>query len=247
MEQAKLRVALLDAARMASMGELASALAHELTQPLSAVVNYINASEQELKNHTKIVPPHITALMGSAVEEARRAADLVRRLRNFIVKGDLVIEQFNLHKVIEDSITLAASHQNRDDLEVRYDFETDLPHVWADRVQISLVLLNLARNSLAAMEGADKPSISARTRRHGKSVEVTVCDVGTGIPEGLREEIFEPVHTSTTNGMGLGLSLCRSIVEAHSGKIWVSRVEMGKGTDITFTIPMGSRGHGETQ
>lgn len=233
-EEARLRLLVLDAARNRSMGELASALAHELNQPLSAVTNYVNACRQELKNYGLEVPAQVDKLMNSAVVESSRAADLVRRLRNFIGQGEIALERIDLHLVIRQGVELAFMASSDDECEVVYAFERALPQIFADPVQIGQVILNLVRNSLTAMRGLDRRTLTITTRSVPQMVEVSVRDSGIGIAPDMQKTIFEPFHNSTTRGMGIGLSLCRSIVEAHGGSIW-TRPD-GPETEFIFTL-----------
>ncbi len=234
-EQARLRHALLDATRTSSMGELASALAHELNQPLAAVSNYINACRQELRNSGVTLPDNAAALFEEAVAESARAGDLVRRLRDFIARGDLVADHIDINTTIKQGIDLARDG-NALDFEVRFELQEDLPKVWADPVQIAQVVLNLAKNSITAMKGMPTRVLTVRTRSQGGYLEVSVSDTGRGVPAAVKKTMFDPFHASTTSGMGIGLSLCRSIVEAHNGRI-EARSE-GRGTEIVFTLPM---------
>lgn len=218
-EKARLRLALLDAARNRSLGELAAALAHELNQPLSAVTNYVNACRQELRNYSLDIPEQVYGLMDNAVSESVRAADLVRRLRDFIGQGEIAPERMDLHAVIRQSLELALMASSEDRCDVVFEFERDLPAVLADPVQIGQVILNLVRNSLTAMHGLEKRILTIATRSVGPMVEVSIKDTGVGIASDMAATLFEPFHNSTTSGMGIGLSLCRSIVEAHGGRI----------------------------
>lgn len=233
-EEARLRLVLLDAARDRSMGELATALAHELNQPLSAVTNYVNACKQELKNFGGGLPASIERLIESAISESSRAASLVRRLRNFIGGGEIRKERIDLHAVIRQGVELALVASNGERCEVEFDFDPDLGEISADPVQVGQVILNLVRNSLTAMHGCRERRLTVSTRKVESAVEVSVRDTGIGIPPEMMGTLFDPFHTSTTNGMGIGLSLCRSIVEAHGGRIWV---EAGSpGTVFLFTL-----------
>jgi len=233
-EEARLRLALLDSERNRSMGELASALAHELNQPLSAVTNYVNACRQELTNYGLDVPQEVDRLMDSAVSESLRAANLVRRLRNFIDQGQISPELIDLHAVIRQGVELALFATPEDKCEVTFDFHPELKEVHADPVQIGQVVLNLVRNSLTAMHGADRRILSIATSYSDSMVRVSIKDTGSGISSDVMPTLFEPFHNSTTSGMGIGLSLCRSIVEAHGGKIWAETG--GTETEFVFTL-----------
>lgn len=233
-ETARLRLILLDSARDRSLGELACALAHELNQPLSAVTNYVNACRQELRNHGIAMPGRIDRLMDSAATESARAADLVRRLRNFIEHGEVARERIDLHAVIRRGVELAMVAAGGERCDVAFDLDPGLPEILADPVQIGQVVLNLVRNGLTAMEGRERRVLTVSTRRNGPTARISIKDSGSGIPEGMLQKLFEPFHASTTNGMGIGLSLCRSIVEAHGGKI-SARADHGQ-TEFVFTL-----------
>jgi light-regulated signal transduction histidine kinase (bacteriophytochrome) len=233
-EEARLRLVLMDAARSRSMGELASALAHELSQPLSAVTNYVNACRQEMRNFGLPIPAQVDRLMESAVSESSRAADLVRRLRSFIGQGEIVLETVDLHAVIRQGAELAFAASGDAAVEVVHEFDDRIPPLLADPIQLGQVVLNLVRNSLAAMEESSVRTIVLRTRRLADEIEVTVRDTGVGLAEETKATLFEPFHSSTTSGMGIGLSLCRTIVEAHGGRIW-TEPRVG-GADFRFTV-----------
>ncbi len=233
-EEARLRLVLLDSARNRSMGELASALAHELNQPLSAVTNYVNACRQELRNYGVRIPEQVDKLMDSAVAESSRAADLVRRLRNFIGQGEITLERLDLHAVIRQGVELALVATDDIHPQVIFQFSTSVPQMWADPVQVGQVILNLVRNSLTAMQDAPERVLTISTRFVGAFAEISVQDTGTGIAVEIERTLFEPFHNSTTRGMGIGLSLCRSIVEAHGGKIWTKAVSHG--AEFLFTL-----------
>ncbi len=241
-EEARLRLVLLDSARNRSMGELASALAHELNQPLSAVTNYVNACRQELRNYGVPIPDEVHRLMNSAVVESSRAADLVRRLRNFIGQGEIALEPIDLHTVIRQGVELALAATTEPHPRVVLDFTKSLPPIEADPVQIGQVVLNLVRNSLTAMAKTADPLLTVSTRINRTTVEVAVTDTGAGIDPNIETTLFEPFHNSTTSGMGIGLSLSRSIVEAHGGSIWTEPVT--DGARFLFTLKMNGRHEG---
>lgn len=235
-DKARLRHALLEAGRKSSLGELASVLAHELSQPLFAVSNFVSASRRELENLEVPLSENIQKMMAEAVSEAARAADLVRRLRDFITGADLEREAIVVEDAIKQGVELAMISSTMPELKISYAIDSSLPAVWADHVQISLVILNLVRNSITAMQFQDAPEMQIAALIDQSNVIVSVQDNGTGIPLHLRKSIFEPFHRSTTKGMGIGLSLCRSIIETHSGRIHLNPTPTG--TKISFTLPL---------
>ena len=233
-EEVRLRLVLLDFERNRSMGELASALAHELNQPLSAVTNYVNACRQELRNYGVLVPKQVEKLMDLAVAESSRAADLVRRLRNFIGQGEISLEPLDLRAVVRQGVDLALAATTDVHPKVVFNFPADFPVIQADRVQIGQVVLNLVRNSLTAMRESPERVLTISTVAGDAFVEVSVADTGIGIAPDAENTLFEPFHNSTTSGMGIGLSLCRSIVEAHGGKIWTKPASLG--AELVFSL-----------
>ncbi len=235
-EEIRLRHALLDAARASSMGELASAIAHELNQPLSAISNYVNACRQEFDNAGVAIPERAGQLIVEAVTETKRAGDLVRRVRDFISRGDLNAEYIDLNAAIKQGIDLALVAAEMPRLQVNLILDPKIPKVLADPIQIGQVVLNLARNSITAMQNMPKQVLTVEAARSGGYVQVTVRDTGCGIPHKQQQYLFEPFHASTTKGMGIGLSLCRSIVEAHAGRIWSE--PSTKGAILAFQLPL---------
>jgi len=234
-EEERLRLALLDAARRSSLGELATALAHELNQPLSAVSNYVSACRQELRNLGHDLPPEIDEIMAEAVSEAIRAGDLLRRIREFIGEGKLSPEVTDLEQAIRQGVRLADMAKRVPGLETRYEIGRDVGAVYADPVQITQVVLNLALNAMEAMRDAETRRLTISLARQGDAVRIGLRDTGRGVPREGRERLFQPFHQSTTAGMGIGLSLCRSIVEAHDGRIWFE--DRRPGAEFFVLIP----------
>lgn len=235
-EEMRLRHVLLDAARKSSMGELASVIAHELNQPLSAVANYVHACRQELRNAGVKIPEKAHGLIDDAVTETARAGDLVRRMRNFIAQGDLNADYIDFNHAVTRGLDLALVAKSSPTLKVEVLLDPEMPRVWADPVQIGQVILNLAQNSMTAMEGMPEQVLTVQATKSDSYVQVSVRDTGRGIPKELEDSLFDPFHTSTTSGMGIGLSLCRSIVEAHSGTIWARAIPQG--TEFLFQLPL---------
>ena len=235
-ERTRLRLALLLGERKTSMGELAAALAHELNQPLAAVTNFVSACRQELVNSGLPAPEKLIRLIDDAVDESSRAADLVRRLRSFIVTGELQKEDCDLHTIIAHAAELAVVSDDRQaDIALHKSFDDQISLVRADPVQVGQVVLNIVRNSVAAT-GTKPNNITLSTKVKDDSVIVSVKDSGIGIPPAAVGTLFEPFHGSSTSGMGMGLSLCRSIIEAHEGTIWHSPQDTG--AEICFSLPL---------
>ncbi|MDG1211212.1 MAG: ATP-binding protein [Paracoccaceae bacterium] len=239
-EERRLRHSLLEAARASSMGELAAAISHELNQPLSAVANYVNACSQELLNSGIETSAIAQRHMERAVAETARAGDLVKRIRNFISQGDLKTDLIDLNEVVKRGLDLA--HAGREDaqkLVVTFNQDPASPEIMADEVQLAQVVLNLVSNSLTAMAGRKGQRLTVDVLHTAEAVQVAVRDNGPGIAPEHRERLFDPFHTSTTQGMGIGLSLCKSIIEAHSGKIWLDNSD--EGAVFVFQLPSRQR------
>lgn len=175
-------------------------------------------------------------MIDSALAETARAGELLRRVRDFISRGDLRADYIDLNLVIRQGVGRALVANPMLDLDVKFALDPNIPKVFADPIQMGQVLLNLARNSITAMEDADVQTLTIETTVVGENIQVSVHDTGPGIPEDVQGFIFEPFHTSTTKGMGIGLSLCRSVVEAHAGRIWAQPSETG--ATLAFQIPI---------
>ncbi len=218
------------------MGELASVIAHELNQPLSAISNFISACRQELRNADVVIPERAALLIDEAVAETTRAGDLMRRMRNFISAGDLNAEYIDLNKAIQQGIDLALAYVDLPRLQVNLLLDQSIPRILADPVQVGQVMLNLVRNSITAMQESKVQKLTVEVINSGAWVTVYVRDTGHGIPPDQHKYLFEPFNTSTTQGMGIGLSLVRSIIEAHEGRIWAEPKMTG--SVFVFQLPI---------
>ena len=237
-KQAVMQAQLLHSARISSMGELASSIAHELAQPLTAITNYVNACRQEIRNLGQTLPADVSELMDDALAEADRAGAIIHGLRNFIEHGDLEPSELDIERSVRDGVGLMFSGGLATDIDVTLDFESNLPKVWADPVQIEQVLFNLVRNSAEAMEGGREKRVAVSVKLNKKrEVEVSVRDSGPGIPPEVKAAVFHPFQTTKRGGLGIGLSVCRTIIEAHGGRIWLADVQPG--TEFHFTLPVG--------
>ena len=229
---------LLHASRLSVTGQMASTMAHELNQPLTAVVNYLEAAR-----HLMEIDPgstqRISGLLGRAVSQAERAGGVIRRLRQFISKGETEHRSESLNKLVEEALALALVGAGQSGVRVRLDLDRSLPPVLVDNIQIQQVVLNLVRNAVEAMEGVDRRELTIATRAIAaeRNAEVTVADTGPGIAPEIAERLFQPFVTTKRSGMGLGLSICCEIVEAHHGHL-TAAPNPGGGTVFRLTLPM---------
>jgi PAS domain S-box-containing protein len=225
--------------RLITMGEMASSLAHELNQPLSAIANYCMGSVNRLKTGD-YRQEDILAAMEKASTQAERAGKIIRRTREFVKKSEPNRAPVALAEIVEEAIGFADIEARKAAVGIRVDIPPDLPPVFADRIMIEQVVLNLVKNGIEAMQQAHaierELCISARRDESGM-VEVAVADRGHGIGEEEAEKLFAPFYTTKKEGMGMGLNICRSIVEFHDGRLW-AQPNPGGGSVFRFTLPI---------
>ena len=226
---------LVHVSRLTALGEMASALAHELNQPLSAIANYVKGSER-LLDMDPPDRPKIKGALANAAEQALRAGQIIRRLRDFVSKGDADRRIENLPQLLEEAGALAMIGAKEQGVRLRFDLDRRAELVLADKVQVQQVVLNLMRNAIDAMEGGLRRDLTVMSRVLPEDmVEVAVIDTGFGIDPGMAEQLFQPFVTTKAHGMGVGLSISRTIVEAHGGRIWAEG-NPGGGTIFRFTL-----------
>jgi PAS domain S-box-containing protein len=226
--------------RLITMGEMASSLAHELNQPLSAIANYCMGSVNRLRSDG-FRREDLLGAMEKAAFQAERAGKIIRRMRDFVNKREPNRAVVRVADLVEEAIGFAEIEARKARLAIRVDIPADLPPVYVDRIMIEQVLLNLVKNGIEAMAHAGTGRelvVSARGNEDG-AVEVAVADQGPGISDALAEKLFEPFFTTKPDGMGMGLSICRSIVEYHDGRLWIQD-NPGGGTVLRFTLPAGA-------
>ena len=223
--------------RVSEMSTLATSLAHELNQPLTAIANYSESARILLgKFPTDETVQNLSSMLEASAGQVLRAGEIVRRLREFMSHGRTAYRSENLPRLITEANALALVGTREHGIEVEIDLDHQAEQVLADRIQIQQVLVNLIRNGIDAMIGSPRRQLRIRSRSEGEFVQVSVEDTGIGIDETVAAQLFQPFVTSKQSGMGVGLSICRTIVEAHRGRIWFEAVETG-GTIFKFTLP----------
>jgi two-component system, LuxR family, sensor kinase FixL len=237
----KVQSELIHASRLSAVGTLASALAHELNQPLTAVANYVSAGRDMVGEDKPETQEMLREALDEAAKEAVRAGQIVRRLRDFVSKGELDTQILSLAKLINDATTLGLVGAREQGVEWWIDIDPEIDNVLADRVQIQQVMVNLMRNAIEAMHKSSTKHLVVRARSHKQNqVEISVSDTGHGLSDDMSGQLFQPFVSSKVKGMGLGLSICRTIVEAHGGKLSVAPNPDG-GTIFRFTLTRVSR------
>jgi two-component system sensor kinase FixL len=232
----ELQSELVHISRLTAMGEMASTLAHELNQPLSAISNYIKGSRRLLEPNTDEQSIQIRDAMQAAADQAVRAGQIIRRLRDFVSRGESERTIESVAKLIEEASALALVGIKEQNIRVRYQIDAAVDFVMADKVQVQQVLLNLIRNSVEAMaDSSQRDLLIATAPAEGGMVEISVSDTGAGISPEISQQLFQPFVTTKRQGMGVGLSISRTIIEAHGGKIWVES-NVGGGTTFHFTL-----------
>jgi C4-dicarboxylate-specific signal transduction histidine kinase len=229
---------LVHAARLSTLGEMAAGLAHELNQPLTAISAF---AEGALVRHDRgnLRETEIAMVFSRIAEDAQRAGDIIRRLRNFVQKREAQRQELDVNHVVRDVHKFVQSEAKHGSITLQFELEDSLPAIEADPIELQQVLLNLIRNAFDAIMRSDSDErtivISTHERKPDR-VEVVVEDSGPGIPHELAEQVFEPFYTSKDDGLGIGLGICQNIIEAHGGTIWFGDAPMG-GAGVHFDLP----------
>jgi PAS domain S-box-containing protein len=230
------RIKQLQGERLSAMGGLAAGLAHELNQPLAAAATYLETAQLLLEMPADARPYTVEKTLSSAVGEIMRAGHIMKRLHEFVSSGEPDKTFLNLHDFINDASELSIPKKEEIRVSLRLDAKND--SVLADRIQIKQVLANLIRNATEAMGPATERKLSISTSSIEQDmIRVDIADTGSGFQPGVMERLFEPFQTTKSNGMGIGLSISRMIVEAHYGKIWAEPNPQG-GAIFSFTLPL---------
>ncbi|MGZ5931939.1 MAG: two-component system sensor histidine kinase NtrB [Rhizomicrobium sp.] len=226
---------MLHVSRLTDMGQVAAGLAHELNQHLTAILNYTNAG---LDIADERGDDELKSVFGKVAEQASRAGNIIRRLRAFIEKRGPNRTDEDITRTIDEAIRLGQINAAERGIKLRVLFEQDLPNVSIDRVQIQQVLINLMKNAAEAMERSDRRELTVTISRVAPElVQVSVADTGPGISDDMTEKLFQPFVTTKAAGMGMGLSICRGIIEAHGGRLWLESNPDG-GATFRFNVPV---------
>jgi two-component system sensor kinase FixL len=232
-----LQTELIHVSRLTAMGEMASTLAHELNQPLSAIANLLTGSRRLIDRGRPEDQAKVRDAVDKASTQALRAGDVIHRMREFVRRGATERAPESLSKVVEDAAALALIGPREHLVQMRLLLDPAADAVFADRVQIQQVLVNLIRNAIDAMVESPRRDLTIASQRLDTgAVQVDVTDTGSGISDDFRERLFQPFMTTKAEGMGVGLSISRSIIEAHGGRIWADANPQG-GTVFHFTLP----------
>lgn len=243
----ELQSELVHVSRLSAMGEMAATLAHELNQPLGAISNYTKGCKRLLATPNPASVAKSIEVLDKAAEQAQRAGQIIRRLREFVARGETEKRAEAVTGLIEEASALALVGAAEQSIVARVAVDPRAASVLADRVQVQQVLVNLIRNACEAMQEAPRRELSIAARPLGRDmVEITVADTGPGIAAEVADRLFQPFVTTKRDGMGVGLSICRTIVEAHGGQLTVARNGSG-GATFRLTLPAahnGDPGHG---
>jgi len=231
--------------RVTMLGELSGSLAHELNQPLTAILSNAQAAQRFLA-HDKVDLDELRDILKDIVDEDKRAGEVIRRLRLLLKKGEVQHQPLDVNEVVLEVLKLVRSDLVNQGVTAHTELAPGLPLLHGDRVQLQQVLLNLVMNACDAMSGVvrDERQFIIRTKpADGQGVEVAVSDRGRGIPADHIERVFQPFFTTKPHGMGLGLSVCRTILTAHGGKLWAEN-NPDRGATFHFTLPVSGKGQG---
>jgi len=226
------------ASRLSVMGEMAAGIAHEIHQPLAVIANFANGCRRRLQKE-KFDRQAMVDSMEQIASAAMRAGQIIRRIRDFVAKEQFEPRELDVNEAVRDALELAKLAVRNEGVFVEEDLAENIPQVTADRIQVVQVVLNLVLNGIEAMTDVDRAGRRLTVRTlvdDNQLVRIEVADVGSGIPDGDREKIFEQFVTSKPHGLGIGLSISRTIVEAHGGRIWFDP-ESPSGSVFRFTLP----------
>jgi two-component system sensor kinase FixL len=232
----ELQTELARLSRLTAMGEMASTLAHEINQPLSAISNYLQGCNRLLEPVEHPNVPKIRDALAETIKQTLRAGHIIRQLREFVARGETEKRPENISKLVEEASALALVGAKEEGVKTLFRFESHTDAVLVEKVQIQQVLLNLMRNAIEAMHGCERKELLVTTSAPDQDkVMVSVADTGSGLSEEIADRLFQPFVTTKPAGMGVGLSISKRIIEAHGGEMW-AEPNPGGGTVFRFTL-----------
>lgn len=223
--------------RLNAMGTMGAMIAHELSQPLTAATNFIRAARRLSASERAGVDAKLHSALEAAEDNTLRAGEIIRRLRELVAKGGTNGCHASIAQILDDSLSIGRAREQHRQIRFRIEVEPADLMVWADPIQVQQVVVNLVRNSVEALEATTSPEIIVRAARREKYAEISVQDNGSGIPKKVRDKIFSAILSAKSAGMGIGLSISRTIIEAQGGEIWLATAVPGL-TDFRFTLPL---------
>ena len=235
----ELQVELENFSRLSTVGTMASAMAHELNQPLTAVANYMEAARDMLDDPDKETLAMVREALDAAGKQSVRAGQIVRKLRDYVSRGEFETRPTDLHDIVSNAVSLAKVGVEGPVPRIITEIPADLPLILADALQIRQVVLNLIRNAIDALSDIDNPLIWVTAWTEGDAITIEVKDNGSGLDLDDGRSPFEPFLSTKSTGMGLGLAICQAIIEAHGGQIW-TETEEGQGAIFRLTLATAS-------
>ncbi len=224
--------------RLSTMEEMASGLAHEISQPLGAIVNYTRGCVRHLENsdHDR---DQLKNVMEKAVAQAERAGEIIQRLKNFFCKGQLVRTHCKMNNIMRETVSLIKNELITSKTKIDFDFDKNVPVIYIDKIQIQQVMLNLIQNAIESMQQnhVKVKRLHIQTRIHGGTIETTIQDTGPGFSREIINKVFTPFFTTKAHGRGMGLAICRSIIEAHGGEFTINS-NANHHSWIRFSLPI---------
>jgi two-component system, LuxR family, sensor kinase FixL len=232
----ELQAELTHVSRLTEMGQMVSALAHEINQPLTAATNYLEAARRVLARGDASAVERAAGVLENVSAQVVRAAQIIHRLREFVRKGEGERLLTPIGRLVEEASALALIGTRNSGAKVDFRIAPEVPELAVDKIQIEQVVVNLVRNAIEAMDGGARQELTVSAAPAGGGIEISVADTGPGIAPEIAEQLFQPFVTTKPHGMGVGLSICRSIVEAHGGILIAESNPVG-GAIFRFTLP----------
>jgi two-component system sensor kinase FixL len=234
--------------RLSAIGQMAAGIAHEFNQPLAAITNYVSAAKRTLASMKEVPAPVVLAqeILDKAAAQTLRAGTIIKNLRGFVEKRESTRAPESLNTVVEEAVALGFTGAADLNVKMRVNMASSLPPVLVDRIQIQQVLINLIRNSIEAMRATGKRELTLSTGLDAPGfAQVTVADTGPGLPPEVAARLFQPFVTTKDKGMGIGLTICQSIVDSHGGRIW-ALPDVREGTAFRITLPLANHDESAT-